>query len=269
MIKAKSIVFVLLATLLLTSCGKEEATPRGPSAINLSNNRLFELLPKETVVASLTTDIADDNMRFLLVSGEGDNDNAQFEILGTILRTKQPLKYTDGSTRSIRIKATDGTSEYETATTITIQAFEGTYPTISSPSFEANTLMPRKFGADHGNVSPDLNLSDIPQNTVSIIITMRDLDNGGSYHWAVWNIPPTTDRIFQGEQWSNGIIEGNSEYGEGYTGPFPPTEHDYEISAIFLTEMLSLQPNEYFLLTTSTTGKIIAQASVVGKYSPG
>lgn len=268
MIKTQGLITSILFILLICACGKEEATVQGPSTINLSNATLYELLPQETIVATLSTDVLDDDMRFLLVTGEGATNNSQFEIKGNILRTKRKLEYAEGSTRSIRIKATDGVSEYEATVAIALQKFEGTYPTISSSSFEHNGPMPREFGADNGNVSPDLNLTDIPPNTVSILLTMRDLDDGGSYHWAVWNIPPGKERIFQKERWENGVIEGNNSFGEGYTGPFPPTEHRYEVAAIFLSDNLSLQASEYTSLTQATIGKIIAYSAIVGKYKP-
>lgn len=265
--KTQWLLIIFSLAIFLWSCGKEESVI-APTSINLSNDAIYELLPQESIVAKLSTDVVDGNMRYLLVSGEGDTDNAQFEIKGDIFRTKQKLKHSDGGTRSVRIKATDGVSEYETAISVTIQKFEGTYPTISSSSFEHNESMPREFGADHGNISPDLNLADIPANTVSILLTMRDLDQGGNYHWTVWNIPPDKDRIFQQEMWSDQVVVGDNNYGEGYTGPFPPREHRYELAAIFLSETLSLEPNQYTILTSSLTGKMIAHASIIGKYKP-
>jgi len=265
--KTQWLLTTLLLTILIWGCGKEESII-GPTSINLSHTTIYELLPRESIVAKLSTNITEGNIRYLLVSGEGDTDNAQFEIKGDIFRTKQQLEHTDGGTRSVRIRVTDGVSEFESAVSITIQKFEGTYPTISSPSFEHNGPMPREFGADHGNISPDLELMNIPTNTVSILLTMRDLDQGGNYHWTVWNIPPDKDRIFQREMWSDQVVVGDNNYGEGYTGPFPPREHRYELAAIFLSETLSLEPNQYTTLTSSLTGKMIAHTSMIGKYKP-
>lgn len=259
--------YILLISCFIFSCGDKEEAIR-IAAINLTNETLYEKLPANTTVASLSTDIADNTITFRLVEGEGDTNNADFEIKGTILKTRKILQFADGNSRSIRIQAKDGMNTYDEVINIAINEFAGTYPSISSPSFENNQLMPRGFGADFGNVSPDLNITDIPESTVSMLLTMNDLDDGNGYHWAVWNISSTKMKIIKNESWTNGVIVGDNNYGTGYVGPFPPNTHRYEITVYFLNTNLTLEAKDYFSLATTIPGKVIAQTSMIGKYKP-
>ena len=260
-------IFLFALLCLCSSCGKEDPII-GPTSLNSTNNNIYELLPAKTIVSRLSTNITATNIRYLLVAGEGDTHNQQFETNGDLLRTKTKLNFTDGPTRSIRIRATDGVSEYETALTINVQAFEGTYPIITSPSFENNGQMPRSFGADNGNISPDFDITNVPTNTGSMALIMRDLDDGGSIHWAVWNIPPDKTRIFQKEVWGDNVVVATNAFGDGYVGPFPPSEHRYETSIYFFTEMLPLGEKELSSLLPDNGGKLIAQSAIIGKYKP-
>ena len=264
-----TVLLLLLITIIVGewSCSKEMAED-GPTQIFLSNQSIYEKLPRNTILAELSTDVEDTGRRFTLVSGEGDDHNTEFEIKGNILRTRDVLSVDNGTTRSVRIRTSGRSSDFEAVATIEVMPFTGVYPTITSPSFQHNQQMPREFGADFGNVSPDLHIDDIPANTMSIMITMKDLDANGTLHWALWNIPPTKDRINKGESWPSGVVQGKNTYGEGYVGPFPPSEHRYEIAATFLTKNIDLTPSEYTSLTLATVGNMIAYTSIIGKYKP-
>jgi len=260
-------LFPILFILLFSNCGEEAIS--GPTRINLTNSAIYEALPANTNVATLSTDIVDGAINFRLVSGDGDANNGDFVIKGTILQTQKILNFSDGNSRSIRIQANDGMTTYEQAITITVNQFVGTYPSITSTSFENNGQMPKEFGADNGNISPDLDIMDVPSSTVSILLAMNDFDDGNGFHWAVWNIPPDKTKISRNEPWGQGnVVVGENNYGTGYTGPFPPREHRYQITTYFLSETLDLAPGDFQILIPTITGKIIAQTSIIGKYRP-
>lgn len=258
---------LLLALLFLqVGCGSDDI--QGPTRISLSNTTIYEQLPANTNVATLSTDAMDGTISFRLIAGEGDTHNSDFVIKGTILQTRTKLIHADGANRSIRIQVSDGMGTYEEAITIVLNPFVGTYPTLNSPSFDNNNRMPKEFGADNGNVSPDLEIMDVPDNTVSILLTMIDLDDGNGFHWTVWNIPSSKTRISRNEPWTPDVIVGGNNYGTGYTGPFPPNEHRYQITTYFLSETLSLESADFQILIPTITGKVIAQSSLIGKYRP-
>jgi len=81
----------------------------GPTAIALEGASVAENAPPGTAVGDFTTTDADtgDTFTYELVAGEGDSDNASFQIVGGQLRTKVPLDFEAGGTRSIRVRSTD------------------------------------------------------------------------------------------------------------------------------------------------------------------
>lgn len=268
-----SLYFILSMLILIMSCSGEDMnddpTPSiGPSSITISHLSIYEKLPRSTRVGKLSTDVSEGVIIYTLVDGEGSTHNSDFKIESIFLKTSKVIDFEDGSSKQIRVKVSNGASEYEESFTININDLEGDYPKLSSNSFEANTEMPRAFGADNGNVSPDLELVNIPNNTNYIALSMIDEDDNGSYHWAVWNIPSDKTNIKKDQTWSSGVIEGNNSFGEGYIGPFPPSTHNYKISAYFLTEDLDLKVHEFERLETEMMGKLIAHTSINGKYTP-
>lgn len=259
---------LLLVSFLLSNCGEDAIV--GPTQINLTNTSIYERLPANSNVATLSTDILDSSPNFRLVNGEGDTNNGDFVIKGTILQTTKRLQFSDGVNRSIRVQVTANMETFEKAINIQVNEFVGTYPRVTSPSFKNNEEMPREFGMNNGNVSPDLDIMDVPSNTVSMVISMNDLDDGNSYHWVVWNIPPDKVKFQRRESETLGgnIVVGNNSFGTGYTGPFPPRVHRYQTSVFFLSGTLDLTPSDFQTLLPKMTGKVIAQASIIGKYTP-
>lgn len=134
-------------------------------------------------------------------------------------------------------------------------------------SFANGDLMPAKYGKDHGNVSPPLTIKNVPDGTVEMVVTMRDIDHNDSWHWAVWNIPKNKTSISEGETWSGtSTTVGSNDYGTGYVGPFPPSEHQYEITVYFLSQKINLMKTAYSSLPTVISDHIIDQVSIIGRY---
>ena len=93
---------------------------------------------------------------------------------------------------------------------------------ISSPAFENNKPIPKKYTCDGADVSIPLEWLDIPQETQSLAVIMDDPDApmGTFVHWVVWNIP------IDGKIEENSVpgTEGqNSARGNSYMGPCPPS----------------------------------------------
>ena len=66
---------------------------------------------------------------------------------------------------------------------------------ISSPSFKNNEPIPSQFTCDGKNISPALDIGDIPANTKSLALIVDDPDApmGTWVHWVVFDIS-VTDR---------------------------------------------------------------------------
>ncbi len=114
--------------------------------------------------------------------------------------------------------------------------------TISSPDLAGGTFalqyVLNGFGCTGGNISPALEWSGIPPGTKSLALQLYDPDapsGSGFWHWAVYDIPPTTSGLARGAGNSPatlpaGAFGGNTDFldtgatgGNGnYGGPCPP-----------------------------------------------
>lgn len=90
------------------------------------------------------------------------------------------------------------------------------------------------FGCSGGNLSPQLQIGDIPAGTKSLAITMFDPNaptGSGWWHWIAYNIDPTVTVIETGtKQISQNTLLARNDYGDyAYGGPCPPvgSKHNY------------------------------------------
>jgi VCBS repeat-containing protein len=107
------------ATVTITINGVND----GPTDISLSNNSVAENQPSGTTVGNFSTTDPDtgDTFNYSLVSGEGDNDNASFNITDSQLQTIASFDYETKNSYSIRVRTTDsGALYYEKAFNITV-----------------------------------------------------------------------------------------------------------------------------------------------------
>lgn len=86
-----------------------------PTGIALSTTSFNENNNIGDVLATFTSDDPDNDSgdihTYALVSGEGDTDNANFELVGSELKALTSFDHEDMSTRNIRVKATDASNE--------------------------------------------------------------------------------------------------------------------------------------------------------------
>jgi Raf kinase inhibitor-like YbhB/YbcL family protein len=114
--------------------------------------------------------------------------------------------------------------------------------TLSSPDLQSgifdNKFVLNGFGCKGENISPTLIWRNPPAGTKSFAVQVHDPDaptGSGFWHWAVYNIPPTTVILSQGvgnraERLPAGAFGGNTDFmdtgatgGNGnYGGPCPP-----------------------------------------------
>ena len=90
---------------------------------------------------------------------------------------------------------------------------------VSSPAFGEQNKMPRKYAKDEMNLSPPLDIKNIPEKTKSmVIIASEETPSLGEplIHWLVYDITPT-------EEYEEDNIDGlngkNDFKQEGWTGP--------------------------------------------------
>jgi len=147
--------------------------------------------------------------------------------------------------------------------------------TLKSNAFDNGGIIPKKYGYKHGNISPPLKISDIPENTSSLALIMDDPDAIGAVgkvwvHWVVWNIDPNNIE-FQENSLPSNCIEGETDFGEiGYGGPAPPDkEHTYIFKLYALDKKLeNSKGSTKKQIEDAMNDHIIAETKLEGRYSP-
>ena len=145
---------------------------------------------------------------------------------------------------------------------------------LTSTAFQHEDQIPVKYTCDGTNTSPPLTISDIPKGTQSLALVLDDPDcpkhikeDGIWDHWVIFNIPPTTTQIEEGNepQGVHGIGTGKNT---AYYGPCPPDSyHHYYFSVYALDTMLTLEEGatKHQLMQTMK-GHILAKAILIGIY---
>jgi Raf kinase inhibitor-like YbhB/YbcL family protein len=118
---------------------------------------------------------------------------------------------------------------------------------LTSSAFIDKGHIPKKYTCDGENINPPLSISGVPAGTKSLVLLLDDPDvphhlrkDGMWDHWVIFNIPPNTTTILEGNEavGTHGIgTSGNT----AYEGPCPPDkEHRYFFKLFALDTLLSL-----------------------------
>lgn len=140
---------------------------------------------------------------------------------------------------------------------------------LSSPDFKNNTMMPPELTCDGSDMSPELNIEDVPKNAKSLVLINDDPDApvGTWDHWIIFNMPSTTEKIEKGQE-PQGVGGKNSWGRAGYGGPCPPSGvHRYFFKLYALDTMLNLNEGATKKeIESAMHGHIIAKAELMGTY---
>ena len=142
---------------------------------------------------------------------------------------------------------------------------------VTSPAFEDGDAIPRKYSCNGEDVSPQLDIADIPAETATLVMIMDDPDapRGTWDHWIAFDIAATTI-IAEGD---DGIGTGglNSWNEPGYGGPCPPSgTHRYFFKVIALDAALGLdQGVDKATVISATEGHVLAEAVLMGTFASG
>lgn len=109
--------------------------------------------------------------------------------------------------------------------------------------------LPVLYTCDGKDVSPQLTWANLPAKTQSLAIIMsdNDVDNGQFYHWVIFNIAKNVDNFAEGMKNapSGATIGLNSYNKQQYNGPCPPKggAHTYTFKLFALDSKLTLPNN--------------------------
>lgn len=146
--------------------------------------------------------------------------------------------------------------------------------TVLSPAFEHEGLIPSKYTCDGDNVSPPLAIDGIPKGTVSLVLVVEDPDvpwtireDGVWDHWVVFNMPPDTTRIAEGEI-PQGTLGRTTQGVRAYGGPCPPDgEHRYLFRVYALDTWLRLpEGSTKKEVLEMSKGHVLESTTLMGRY---
>ncbi|MHB9139576.1 MAG: YbhB/YbcL family Raf kinase inhibitor-like protein [Victivallaceae bacterium] len=152
---------------------------------------------------------------------------------------------------------------------------------VTSASFSENSLIPAKYVMSGGNpgVSPQISWINAPAGTKSFVVACIDIHPIASnwVHWMVINIPASVNSLPEKaslRQMPEGAAElKNSFQAFGYGGPNPPRGsggHDY-VFTVYALSVTEIKTPQSHLTQTGLLeliqGKVLAQASITGRYS--
>ncbi len=145
---------------------------------------------------------------------------------------------------------------------------------LTSPVFQHEGSIPRKYTCDGINTNPPLEITDVPPGTRSLVLIMDDPDVPENVrkermwdHWVVYNIPPDTREISEGHE-PPGILGVGTSGDTGYFGPCPPDrEHRYFFRLYALDRMLDLPAGmDKKTVEKALAPHVIEKAMLMGRY---
>ena len=152
--------------------------------------------------------------------------------------------------------------------------------TITSASFVANSVIPKKHTGEADDTSPPLAWSGVPNGTRELALICDDPDAPRTepwVHWVIYGISPGTQSLPEAVpprenlQEPQGACQGLNDFGKpGYGGPMPPRghgTHHYHFKLYALDAQLNLPPRQTKKkLLEAMKGHIVAQGELVGTY---
>ena len=154
--------------------------------------------------------------------------------------------------------------------------------TLSSTSFEDGGVIPNKYTqAVPKPVSPALQWTNVPANTVSFVVTVRDPDGAPEkkltdvLHWLIFNIPGTVRELLEGvpatPQLPDGSVQIKNTRGDvGFRGPGAGAAgpyHHYTFEIYALDMKLTLGPDASRAdVMSAIDGHILGKAVLMGRF---
>lgn len=150
---------------------------------------------------------------------------------------------------------------------------------VTSPDFENQGAIPKKFTCDGEDISPALAWSNVPEGTKSFALIVDDPDAPDPasprmtwVHWVMYNIPATVSSLPEGvvdKDLPKGTLQGLNDWKKtGYGGPCPPIgKHRYFHKLYALDIVLpDLKQPTKAKLEKAMEGHVLSKVELVGLY---
>ena len=149
---------------------------------------------------------------------------------------------------------------------------------LTSTAFASGGPIPDRHAKKEENVSPALNWSGVPSDTVSLVLIVDDPDapSGLFTHWIVYGIDPHTTGIAENQprtgELRNGARQGENDFEEmGYGGPQPPSGTHRYVFHLYALDTDSSLPAGLTRreINGVIEGHVIEEATIMGRYRAG
>lgn len=150
---------------------------------------------------------------------------------------------------------------------------------LTSPAFDNQGEIGKKYTCDGDDISPELAWSDVPEGTRSFVLIVDDPDAPDPanprmtwVHWVLYNIPAATVLLPEGvagQDLPAGTLEGLNDWQRtGYGGPCPPIgKHRYFHKLYALDIVLpDLKQPTKAKLEKAIKGHVLSKTELVGLY---
>lgn len=145
---------------------------------------------------------------------------------------------------------------------------------LVSSAFKNKEEIPELYTCEGADISPPLEIIDIPKKAKSVVLIMDDHDvppeispKGVWDHWIIFNVRPEITKIPEGR--SPRGVKGKNSWGMlGYGGPCPPDKlHNYSFRVYALDGVLDLEEGATKLeVLRLMEGHVLANAELIGTY---
>ena len=150
---------------------------------------------------------------------------------------------------------------------------------LTSPSFENQGDIPKKFTCDGQDISPALAWTNLPQGTKSLVLIVDDPDAPDPanpsmtwVHWVLYNIPATAGSLPEGvkeKDLPKGTLQGLNDWKKtGFGGPCPPVGKHRYFHKLYALDMVlpDLKKPTKVKLEKAMEGHVLSKTELVGLY---
>jgi Raf kinase inhibitor-like YbhB/YbcL family protein len=141
---------------------------------------------------------------------------------------------------------------------------------LTSSAFADGATIPERFTCSGEDVSPPLEIRDLPEDTTALALIVDDPDADGYVHWSVVGIEPETASIPTDKVPAGAVQTENSSGKPEYGGPCPPEgddPHRYNFTIYALDDTLDLgadaSPDD---VRNAIDGHALAKGVLTGKF---
>jgi Raf kinase inhibitor-like YbhB/YbcL family protein len=138
------------------------------------------------------------------------------------------------------------------------------------------------YGCAGGNMSPPLQWTGAPAGTKSFVVTLFDPDEHGDpsgwWHWIVYDLPATTDKLPKGAGIEHssvlplGAMQGRTDLGtDAYHGPCPdkgerPHRYTFTVYALSVEKLDVPADSSGAMVVSTATDHLLGKAVFIAHY---